>query len=162
MQRSGVRSPRRPPIFLCRSREADRHERRETFRDLHAIDRRDGRLYGHVNPASLTLKWRQRKSFTVTFTRTAAALNAYTGGQLTWKGRQRATTTSYLAQPGREPLVQRSCTGNEVPRLGGVLRRGGYAETDNRARRPVDAHVALSPGGSATRPPGFLAVQPLK
>jgi hypothetical protein len=54
---------------LCRSREADRHERRETFRDLHAVDHRDGRLYGHVTPASLTFKRKQRKSFTVTFTR---------------------------------------------------------------------------------------------
>ena len=37
-----------------------------------------------VSPASLTLKRKQSKSFTVTFTRTAAALNVYTGGQLTW------------------------------------------------------------------------------
>jgi subtilisin family serine protease len=37
-----------------------------------------------VNPASLTLNPGQTKAFTVNFTRTTAALNAYTGGQLTW------------------------------------------------------------------------------
>ena len=35
-----------------------------------------------VTPASLTLAAGETKSFTVTFTRTTAALNAYTGGQL--------------------------------------------------------------------------------
>jgi subtilisin family serine protease len=37
-----------------------------------------------VTPNSLTLAAGETKSFTVTFTRTTAALNAYTGGQLTW------------------------------------------------------------------------------
>ncbi len=37
-----------------------------------------------VNPSSLTLAKGQTKSFTMTITRTSAALNAYTGGQLTW------------------------------------------------------------------------------
>ena len=37
-------------------------------------------------PASLTLARGQTKSFSVTFTRTSAALNAYTGGQLTLTG----------------------------------------------------------------------------
>ena len=36
-----------------------------------------------VSPASLTLAAGETKPFTVSFTRTAAALNAYTGGQLT-------------------------------------------------------------------------------
>ena len=39
-----------------------------------------------VSPPSLTLHRGQTKSFTVTFTRTTAALNAYVGGQLTWTG----------------------------------------------------------------------------
>jgi len=39
-----------------------------------------------VSPATLTLARGQTKSFTVTFTRTTAALNAYTGGQLTLTG----------------------------------------------------------------------------
>jgi subtilisin family serine protease len=38
----------------------------------------------NVSPASLTLNPGETKSFTVTFTRTTAALNAYTGGQLAW------------------------------------------------------------------------------
>lgn len=37
-----------------------------------------------VAPTSLTLNPGQTGTFTVTFTRTTAALNAYTGGQLTW------------------------------------------------------------------------------
>ncbi|MDP9197592.1 MAG: S8 family serine peptidase [Pseudomonadota bacterium] len=37
-----------------------------------------------INPASLVLTAGETKEFTVTFTRTTAALNAYTGGQLTW------------------------------------------------------------------------------
>jgi subtilisin family serine protease len=37
-----------------------------------------------VTPSSLSLNPGQTKSFTVKFTRTTAALNAYTGGQLTW------------------------------------------------------------------------------
>jgi subtilisin family serine protease len=36
------------------------------------------------SPASLTLNPGQTKSFTVTFTRTTATLNVYTGGQITW------------------------------------------------------------------------------
>ncbi len=39
-----------------------------------------------VTPSSLTLSPGQSKSFNVTFTRTSATLNAYTGGQLTWVG----------------------------------------------------------------------------
>ena len=37
-----------------------------------------------VTPATLTLNPGQTATFDVTFTRTTAALNAYTGGQLTW------------------------------------------------------------------------------
>jgi subtilisin family serine protease len=39
-----------------------------------------------VNPSSLTLKPGETQQFTVSFARTTAALNAYTGGQLTWTG----------------------------------------------------------------------------
>jgi subtilisin family serine protease len=39
-----------------------------------------------VSPDSLSFAPGEEKSFTVTFTRTTAALNAYTGGQLTWSG----------------------------------------------------------------------------
>ena len=37
-----------------------------------------------ISPSSLTLNPGETKSFTVTFTTTTAALNAYVGGQLTW------------------------------------------------------------------------------
>jgi len=37
-----------------------------------------------ITPSTLTLNPGQTKSFTVTFTRTSATLNAYAGGQLTW------------------------------------------------------------------------------
>ena len=39
-----------------------------------------------VSPSSMALAPGAEGSFTVTFTRTSAALNAYTGGQLTWAG----------------------------------------------------------------------------
>jgi subtilisin family serine protease len=38
----------------------------------------------NINPSTLNLNPGQTGSFTVTFTRTTATLNAYTGGQLTW------------------------------------------------------------------------------
>jgi len=37
-----------------------------------------------ISPSKLTLHPNETKSFTVTFTQATAALNAYTGGQLTW------------------------------------------------------------------------------
>ena len=39
-----------------------------------------------VSPMSLTLNAGESKSFAVSFTRTTAGLNGYTGGQLTWTG----------------------------------------------------------------------------
>jgi subtilisin family serine protease len=39
-----------------------------------------------VSPDTLTLAKGETTTFTVTFTRTSAALNAYTGGQLSWTG----------------------------------------------------------------------------
>jgi hypothetical protein len=51
-----------------------------------------------VKPSSLTLAPGQTKSFEVTFLRTNAALNAYTGGQLRWTG------GGYIA---RSPIVVR-------------------------------------------------------
>jgi hypothetical protein len=39
-----------------------------------------------VSPSSITLNPGESRSFTVTFTRTTADLNVYTGGQLTWTG----------------------------------------------------------------------------
>ena len=39
-----------------------------------------------MTPSTLALEAGETKSFTVEFTRTTAALNSYTGGQLTWTG----------------------------------------------------------------------------
>ena len=51
-----------------------------------------------VTPASLTLARGESKSYSVTFARTSAALNTYSGGQLTWSG------DGYTA---RSPIVVR-------------------------------------------------------
>ncbi|MEV4172043.1 S8 family serine peptidase [Nonomuraea sp. NPDC049709] len=52
-----------------------------------------------VSPSRLTLKAGQTKSFTVTFTRTTAPMNAYVGGQLTWKERRHAVRVPVLVRP---------------------------------------------------------------
>jgi subtilisin family serine protease len=53
-----------------------------------------------VSPSSLTLAKGETRSFTVKFTRTAAAVNAYTGGQLTW-------TDAAVGTKVRVPMVVR-------------------------------------------------------
>jgi hypothetical protein len=52
-----------------------------------------------VSPASLTLNPGETKSFTVTFTTTTAALNAYTGGYLTWTGGGYSVRSPIVVQP---------------------------------------------------------------
>lgn len=52
-----------------------------------------------VTPASLTLGPGATQSFTVTFTRTAATLNAYTGGQLTWTGGGYSVRSPIVVRP---------------------------------------------------------------
>ncbi len=52
-----------------------------------------------VSPTSLTLAPGQEKSFTVTFTRSAAALNAYAGGQLTWTGGGYSVRSPIVVRP---------------------------------------------------------------
>ncbi len=52
-----------------------------------------------VSPSSLTINPGQAKSFTVTFTRTTAALNAYTGGQLTWTDGTHAVRVPLVVKP---------------------------------------------------------------
>ena len=53
----------------------------------------------NVNPATLTIKRGQTKAFQVTFTRSAAALNAYTGGQLTWSDGIHSVRTPLVVRP---------------------------------------------------------------
>jgi len=52
-----------------------------------------------VNPASLTIQPGKSKSFTVTFTRTTATLNAYAGGQLTWSDGIHSVRSPLVVKP---------------------------------------------------------------
>jgi hypothetical protein len=52
-----------------------------------------------VDPVSLTLSRGQTKSFTVEFTRTTAALAAYSGGQLTWTGSGFSVRSPIVVRP---------------------------------------------------------------
>jgi subtilisin family serine protease len=52
-----------------------------------------------VSPASLTVHAGHTKSFTVTITRTSAALNAYIGGQLTWSDGAHSVRIPIVARP---------------------------------------------------------------
>jgi subtilisin family serine protease len=52
-----------------------------------------------VAPASLTLGAGETKSYTVTFTRTTAALNAYVGGQLTWSDGSHSVRSPIVVRP---------------------------------------------------------------
>jgi hypothetical protein len=52
-----------------------------------------------VNPSSLTLAPGQTKSFEVTFTRTNATLNSYTGGNLTWSDGSHSVRSPIVIRP---------------------------------------------------------------
>ncbi len=52
-----------------------------------------------VSPSTLTLNPGQTKSFTVTFTRGTAALNAYVGGQLTWNAGSHHVRSPLVIKP---------------------------------------------------------------
>ncbi len=53
----------------------------------------------NVSPSSLTLHAGQTRSFTVTFTRTSATLNTYSGGQLTWTDGTHNVRTPIVVAP---------------------------------------------------------------
>jgi len=53
----------------------------------------------NVSPSSLTLNAGQTRSFTVTFTRTSATLNTYSGGQLTWTDGTHNVRTPIVVAP---------------------------------------------------------------
>jgi subtilisin family serine protease len=68
-----------------------------------------------VNPSALTLRRGQSKSYTVTFTRTTAALNTYQGGQLTWTdGRRDVRSPLVVAPVAMSAPVQVSGTGGPL------------------------------------------------
>lgn len=52
-----------------------------------------------VSPASFSINPGQTQTYTVTFTRTTAALNAYTGGQLTWTGGGHTVRSPLVVRP---------------------------------------------------------------
>ncbi|HET9506766.1 MAG TPA: S8 family peptidase [Gaiellaceae bacterium] len=52
-----------------------------------------------VSPSSLTLNPGETKSFTVSFTRTTATLNAYTGGQLAWSDGTHTVRSPIVVRP---------------------------------------------------------------
>jgi subtilisin family serine protease len=52
-----------------------------------------------VSPSTLVIGPGETKSFTVKFTRTTAALNAYTGGQLTWSDGAHAVRSPIVVRP---------------------------------------------------------------
>jgi hypothetical protein len=52
-----------------------------------------------INPSELILKPGETGSFTVTFTRTTAALNAYAGGQLTWTDGKHTVRIPMVVRP---------------------------------------------------------------
>ena len=52
-----------------------------------------------VSPSSFSINPGQTQTYTVTFTRTTAALNAYTGGQLTWNGGGNAVRSPIVVRP---------------------------------------------------------------
>jgi subtilisin family serine protease len=52
-----------------------------------------------ISPASLMLGPGETQSFQVTFTRTTASLNAYTGGQLTWSDRTHSVRIPMVIKP---------------------------------------------------------------
>jgi subtilisin family serine protease len=56
-------------------------------------------ITANVSPSSLTLNPGQTKTFTVSFTRTTAAVNAYVGGQLTWSDGRHSVRSPIVIQP---------------------------------------------------------------
>ncbi|HKX67472.1 MAG TPA: S8 family serine peptidase, partial [Intrasporangium sp.] len=56
-------------------------------------------ITAQVSPSTLTLAPGETKEFTVTFTRTTAALNTYAGGQLTWSDDTRAVRSPIVIRP---------------------------------------------------------------
>lgn len=98
-----------------------------------------------VSPASLTLAAGETQSFTVKFTRTAAAVNAYTGGQLTW-------TDAAAGTKVRVPMVVRPVA------LAAPLQVGGsYSVTFG-----YDGPFTATPRGmvAAALQPGTVADDP--
>jgi subtilisin family serine protease len=116
----------------------------------------------NVSPSSLTIDPGQAKSFTVTFTRTTAALNAYTGGQLTWSDGTHAVRVPLVVKPVALAAPR------EVSGSGGPISYPvtfGYSGPFAAAARGLipaattDGTVADDPGNSfSVSGPGVVAI----
>ncbi len=104
-----------------------------------------------VTPASLTLNPGQSASFNVAFTRTTAALNAYTGGQLTWSDGTHSVRIPLVIRPVAL-AAPTAVSGNGGPISYSVT--FGYTGAFSAAARGLvpavtfDGHVADDPGDS--------------
>ncbi|MEP7119006.1 MAG: S8 family serine peptidase, partial [Acidobacteriota bacterium] len=102
-----------------------------------------------VNPSSLRIAPGHSKSFTVTFTRTTAAIGAYAGGQLTW------SDTTHTVRSPIVILPKALATPVEVSSAGGPITynvRFGYSGAFTATPRGVIP---------ATAAPGSVADDPL-
>jgi subtilisin family serine protease len=117
----------------------------------------------NISPSSLTIHPGQSKSFTVTFTRTpTAALNAYTGGQLTWSNNQHDVRVPIVVRPvGLAAPAQVSGTGGPISytvRFGytgpfSATPRGLIAATTTDGTVADDPNDSFDPAG-----PGVTAI----
>ncbi|SDI54645.1 S8 family serine peptidase [Nonomuraea jiangxiensis] len=100
-----------------------------------------------VSPSTLRLKRGETKSFTVTFTRTTAPMNAYVGGQLTWQEQRKHTV--------RVPVVVRPVPEAWAATYGAA---GGSDSAEQIALDPKGKRVYVS-GASYGSTPGALSPQ---
>ncbi|WP_197042891.1 S8 family serine peptidase [Microbispora rosea] len=86
-------------------------------------------IEAEVTPDTLKLKAGETKSFTVTFSRTTAEMNAYVGGHLTWKEKEKHTV--------RIPLVVRPAQETWAASYGvaGDAGSGEYVTLDPKGER---------------------------
>jgi len=106
-----------------------------------------------IIPASLTLNPGETKLFTVTFTRTTVALNAYTGGQLTWSDGTHNVRIPMVVRPvALAAPAQVSGTGGAINYNVGFGYNGSFSAS---ARGLIDATTFNSSVG--TDPTGSFA-----
>ncbi|MFB9250212.1 S8 family serine peptidase [Sphaerisporangium melleum] len=98
-----------------------------------------------VRPSSLKLKGGQTRSFTVTFTRTTAAMNAYQGGRLVWKDRRHTVAVPVLVRPVQE-------TWASAHGVAGGSDSGEYLALDPQGKRAFMAGVSYASGPGALQP----------
>ncbi|MGH8937927.1 MAG: S8 family serine peptidase, partial [Actinomycetes bacterium] len=113
----------------------------------------------NVSPSSLTLNPGETKSFTVTFTRTTAELNLYTGGQLAWSDGTHTVRSPLVIRPvALAAPTQVSGTGGPISynvKFGytgpfTAQARGLVPATTNPGTVADDPGDEFSPGGPGT------------